>query len=152
MHDDFKAMPVHATALVTRRHIRQLVRRLKAVTPPDMSLAGTVEVDPLMCRALHRNAVDLRHVQSGSDPACDVLVGRLIDDGVQMHVIKRLERFAHPLAQRRYLATWIRRPIGVQLSKRRSLEAMAVQAPAAVAIGQQIDMASRFEATACHRH
>ena len=152
MHDDFEAVAVHATALVTRGHIGQLVRRLKAVAPPDMGLTGAIEVDTLMRRALHRDAADLRHIQPGSDPACDVLVGRLIDDGIQMNVIERLEHLGHTLAQCRYLTTGIRRPIRLKLGERRCLEAVAVQGPAAVTIGQQIDMACRFEAAGRHRH
>jgi len=152
MHDDFKAMTMHATALVTLRHIGQLVCRLKAVATPDMRMAGTVEVDPLMRRALHSDTADLRHVEPGSDPARDVLVGRLVDHGIQMQVIERLERVTHPLAQRRHLATRVSRPTGGKLRKRRGLEAVAMQGPAAVTIGQQIDMACRFEATGRHRH
>ena len=67
--DDLETMPVHATTLVPRRHVRQLVSSLEPEPPPKVSVAIPVKVHSLRARALYGDPLDTGHPDVTADPA-----------------------------------------------------------------------------------
>ena len=61
MHDHLEAMPVHAPALVSRRHVGQPMRRLEAA--PHVRMARGIEVHAFVPRALDADLLDARHIE-----------------------------------------------------------------------------------------
>src|SRR5207253_4549507 len=95
---------------VFSRDVRQLVRRLKSVAAPDMSVLGAVQICSLVHRALDTDRVEAWHVEPGAYPASKVFVRRLRNCLVQRIVVQRDQRLTKRVTQRIDFATSERAP------------------------------------------
>jgi hypothetical protein len=105
-----------------------------------------IEIHTLVHGALNRDTIGARQGQVLANPPRNILVGGLIDNLIQVHVVQRFEDFLHAPTQRRDLAPWKRYPIVSKVRKYRCLKTMAVNAATAVAIGEQVHVTSGLEA------
>ena len=150
MQQYLETMSVHATALVARGHVGQLVRRLKHVSAPDVRVIMRIEIDAAVIRALHAGCDNARHIEPRANPACDILVGRRFDQRVDMRVIQRGDAGPQPLGKAGDFGALESTPVRGQAGAYVGAVAVAVQTRSAMARRQAVDLAGCLEA--CRRH
>src|SRR6266851_3135032 len=137
VQDHFETMPVHSAALVPRRHVWQTVCRFKDVASPDMRVIRNVEIDAFVQGALNTNIVDIRKLDSPTDPARDVFIRRLRELSIKFVVIKWRDCGREPLPQLVHLATGKARPTVFQRHTDPHEEAVAMEAARAMPLRQE---------------
>lgn len=145
VQDRLEPVAVHAPALVPLGDLRQAVGAFEHVAAPEVGVLAAVQVHAGVARALDADLVDALGGQVLPHPARQVLVRGALEVVVEEAVVEGRHASREPLVQVGGLAAregGLRgRDGGAHLGE----VAVAVQAPRAVALGQQVDAAGGFE-------
>ena len=145
MQNDLEPVAVHPPAGVARRDLGKPVGCLEAEAAPEVDLIGRVQVRPLVTGAANADGLDPGHGELPADPAGQVLVRGDLDLVVEVPVVEGVHADDEGLGQGLGLPSREGGPVARELGADAGDEAVAVQAPGAVPLGENGDAPGGLE-------